>query len=172
MYIKDKDLIIRNTQAEDASTITAWWNDGQIMAHAGFPNGLGISIEKVRNIILKNTDLSRLCVIVYHDVSIGEMSYSMTNDTAEIGIKICNQEMQEKGLGSRLIHLFIEDLFNTYSVEHIVLDTNLNNTRAQHVYEKIGFKKVKVNHDAWKDQLGNLQSSIDYKLSKIDYSPL
>lgn len=49
--------------------------------------------------------------------------------------------------------------------QKIVLDTNLANTRAQHVYEKLGFKKVRVNVDAWKDQLGQWQSSVDYELS-------
>lgn len=52
--------------------------------------------------------------------------------------------------------------------EKIVLDTNLANTRAQHVYEKLGFKKIRVNIDAWKDQLGRMQSSIDYELSLSD----
>jgi hypothetical protein len=36
-------------------------------------------------------------------------------------------------------------------------------------YEKIGFRKVRVNIDAWKDQLGELQSSVDYELQKANY---
>jgi RimJ/RimL family protein N-acetyltransferase len=51
----------------------------------------------------------------------------------------------------------------------IIIDTNLNNIRAQHVYEKLGFKKVRTNIDSWKNQLGDLQSSVDYELLKEDY---
>ncbi|GMQ63572.1 hypothetical protein [Vallitalea maricola] len=40
---------------------------------------------------------------------------------------------------------------------------------AQHVYEKIGFKRIKVNYNSWKNQLGEIQSSVDYELLKADY---
>ena len=47
----------------------------------------------------------------------------------------------------------------------IFLDTNLKNTRAQHVYEKLGFRKTAVHHDSWKNQIGELESSVDYELT-------
>ena len=50
--------------------------------------------------------------------------------------------------------------------ERIALDTNVKNIVAQRTYEGLGFKKVRTNIDAWKDQLGVLQSSIDYELIK------
>lgn len=40
-------------------------------------------------------------------------------------------------------------MFSNYGYKKIILDTNLNNTRAQHVYEKLGFKKVRVKIRAW-----------------------
>jgi len=49
------------------------------------------------------------------------------------------------------------------------LDTNLKNTRAQHVYEKLGFRKVRTRINAWKDQLGELQSAVDYELTAEDF---
>lgn len=51
----------------------------------------------------------------------------------------------------------------------IVLDTNLTNAKAQHVYESLGFHKLRVNIDSWKDQLGRLQSSVDYELVESDF---
>ena len=53
--------------------------------------------------------------------------------------------------------------------QKIILDTNLTNTRAQHVYESLGFRKVRINIDTWKDQLGRLQSSVDYELVEQDF---
>ena len=51
----------------------------------------------------------------------------------------------------------------------IVLDTNLKNLRAQHVYELLGFQKIRVNHNAWRDQLGEWQTSVDYELIPQDF---
>lgn len=65
--------------------------------------------------------------------------------------------------------MLINDLFKDLGYKKIVLDTNLNNLRAQHVYEKLGFQKLRVNVDAWKNQLGELQSSIDYELAEKDF---
>ena len=61
--------------------------------------------------------------------------------------------------------MLIGYLFDHEGYEKIILDTNVKNTRAQHVYEKLGFKKVRTRIDAWKDQHGELQSSIDYELT-------
>lgn len=55
-------------------------------------------------------------------------------------------------------------LFEESGYEKIILDTNLKNERAQHVYEKLGFKKVRINYDSWKNQIGELESSMDYEL--------
>lgn len=60
--------------------------------------------------------------------------------------------------------MLIHSLFLNYGYKKIILDTNLNNTRAQHVYEKLGFKKIRVRDNSWKNQLGELQSFVDYEL--------
>ena len=73
-----------------------------------------------------------------------------------------------RGVGRKVLSMLIGWLFrNGYS--KIVLDTNLTNTRAQHVYESLGFRKVRTNIDSWKDQLGQLQSSVDYELVEKDF---
>ena len=41
MYLCHKHLIIRDALVSDAALLCRWWNDGAVMAHAGFPNGLG-----------------------------------------------------------------------------------------------------------------------------------
>lgn len=41
MFISnDNNICIRNATSDDAETLCIWWNDGSVMAHAGFPNGL------------------------------------------------------------------------------------------------------------------------------------
>lgn len=96
--------------------------------------------------------------------------YNVGDDTAEIGIKICDFSKQNKGYGKILLSMFIRSLFSNYGYKKIILDTNLNNTRAQHVYEKLGFKKVRVKNNSWKNQIGELQSSVDYELVEENFN--
>ena len=52
MNIEYDQLCIRNAEKKDCEQLAKWWNDGKVMAHAGFPNGLGTTateIEKICN---------------------------------------------------------------------------------------------------------------------------
>ena len=84
---------------------------------------------------------------------------------AEIGIKICDFTKQEQGLGKIFLTMLISELFRL-GYAKIVLDTNLRNKRAQHVYERLGFRRLRVNVNSWVNQLGDLQSSVDYELNR------
>ena len=165
MKIQYENLTIRQAEVADAKQLTAWWNDGAVMAHAGFPNGLGTTKEKV----IEGLGNGRM-VIEESDRLIGECIYrNVADGVAEIGIKICETDCQNRGVGRKVLSMLIGRLFkNGYS--KIVLDTNLTNTRAQHVYESLGFRKVRTNIDSWKDQLGGLQSSVDYELVETDFN--
>ena len=47
----------------DASTLYNWWNDGNVMNHAGFPNGLNISLESIYDQI-NNLPLNKRLFII------------------------------------------------------------------------------------------------------------
>ena len=176
MRIEKANLVIRSAVTEDAQVLTDWWNNGEIMAHAGFPKGLGQTVERTLQQIGKNQrGLSQLCLIEIDAFPVGETNFRIAENSAEIGIKICNGAYQNKGYGSRLLCILIDYLFldealkQVASIDRLLLDTNLQNTRAQHVYEKIGFRKKAVNQNAWQDQLGVWQSSVDYEMLRTDY---
>lgn len=168
MLIKDKNLTIRNATVHDAEILTTWWNDGTVMAHAGFPKGLGTTKSEVAESLANDTDdTHRRLIIELEDVPIGEMNYrNKGNRIAEIGIKICDFTRHDNGIGTRLLSMLINSLFVDYEYQKIVLDTNVKNLRAQRVYEKLGFRKIRLNVDSWTNQLGEFQSSIDYELTK------
>lgn len=170
MLLKFKNLTIRNATVNDAELLATWWNDGKVMAHAGFPNGIGQTAEQIADGIGRNTDEGRRLIIELDKIPIGEMSYgSMDGDTVEIGIKICDFSKQDKGYGKILLSMLISALFTDMGYSKVILDTNLNNKRAQHVYEALGFKKVQVRENAWTDQVGELQSFIDYEMQQKDF---
>ena len=179
MRLEQGKLCIKNAEQEDCKQLVSWWNDGAVMAHAGFPNGLGTNEEKVQKQIAADSDDTRRHLVIWYDGNrIGEMSYAnlgdsleeteedtIENRTADIGIKICNPTFQEKGLGKIVLSMLIRELFSR-GYTKIVLDTNLKNKRAQHVYERLGFQKVNIRMDAWIDQVGEKQSVVDYELTK------
>jgi RimJ/RimL family protein N-acetyltransferase len=174
MNIKHKNLFIRNAEAADAEQLCAWWNDGSVMAHAGFPNGLGCTPQEIRESLAKDSDATgRRHIIELDGKPIGEMSYRNMKDavgTAEPGIKICNASKREKGYGTKLLTMFIDALFRYYDYEKIVLSTNLKNERAQHVYErKLGFRRDRIEKDSWRDQLGELQSFVYFEMTKTEW---
>ncbi|MTI66982.1 MAG: GNAT family N-acetyltransferase [Firmicutes bacterium] len=171
MFIEKENILIRNAISSDAKILCKWWNDGEIMSHAGFPKGLGTTVKNIEEDLKNDTDKKgRRLMIEYERLPIGEMSFkNKGSKTVEIGIKICDITKQERGLGTIILKMFIKSLFEDYKFEKIILDTNLNNKRAQHVYEKIGFRKVRINYEWWKDQIGELQSSVDYELLKVEY---
>lgn len=164
MRICYENLTIRPAEAADAAQLAAWWNDGAVMAHAGFPRGLGTTVEKVLAVLRDG-----LMVIEENGRLIGECNYKNAADgAAEISIKICETDCQNRGIGRKILSMLISWLFqNGYS--KITLDTNPTNLRAQHVYESLGFRKIRTNFDSWKDQLGQLQSSVDYELTEKDF---
>lgn len=166
MNIIYKDILIRNVIETDAAQLASWWNDGSVMAHAGFPNGVNTNEERIKEQIKNYTDQHRVLMIEYKGKAIGEMNYEFSDDDrCEIGIKICDSTYQEKGLGRVILTLFIEELFKM-GAKTIFLTTNLNNKRAQHVYEKLGFKKIRIEYDSWTNQLGENQSIVYYELKE------
>ena len=166
MHLTHGDIRIRTAMPEDAAQLCLWWNDGNVMAHAGFPNGLGTTIEKeAQRLREQRDDVARRHIIEYNGLPIGEMHYhSRGGGVVEIGIKICQSDMQNKGLGKIILSLFIGALFEQMGYAKIILDTDLENTRAQHVYERLGFRKLRVNAGSWTDQIGRRRSSVDYEL--------
>ena len=91
MKIQYDNLTIRQADVADAKQLTAWWNDGAVMAHAGFPNGLGTTEEEVIE------GLGNGCMVIEESNRlIGECNYrNVADGVAEIGIKICETDCQK-----------------------------------------------------------------------------
>ena len=43
------------------------------------------------------------------------------------------------------------------------------NAMVSNLYEKLGFTKVRVNYGSWRDQLGVLQDSVDYEMTREQF---
>lgn len=142
------------------------------MAHAGFPNGIGETAQVIADSLKNNTDdTNRVLIVEMDNIAIEEMNYCNKGDhTAEIGIKICDFSKQNNGVGKILLSMLIFSLYSDMGYQKIVLNTNLKNERAQHVYEQLGFRKLRINENSWTNQVGELQSSVDYELYQKDFN--
>lgn len=179
MNVSEGVLVLRSAERRDAPQLTAWWNDGDVMAHAGFPLGLGQSVETTRKQIEQNERrLGQLCIVEIGGAPVGEASFWITGNEAEIGIKICRPDCQNKGYGTRVLFLLLDYLFHDevlsqkVRIERVIWDTNRNNKRAQHVYDKIGARRIAVVENCWTDQLGVRQSRVDYEMTRDRFEKL
>ncbi|MFA5235741.1 MAG: GNAT family protein [Bacilli bacterium] len=93
-------------------------------------------------------------MIIYKQKPVGEMNYRCHDLKAEIGIKICEAEYQNQGIGRNALKGLISYLFDELKMKTVVLDTNLKNKRAQHVYESIGFLSTGIRYQAFKKSIG------------------
>lgn len=178
MRIEKDNIVIRSATVDDAIQLNKWWNDGRVMEHAGFPNGIGESLDDtIANIRSWEGKLSQLCIMEIDGKPVGELNYSIKgNGGAYPGWKICDFNYQNQGYGSKIIMMLLEFIFtdedinSKFPIEKIIWDTTLENKRAQYVYEnKIGARKIGIQENAWQDQLGNWRSAVDYEISREEF---
>ena len=65
----------------------------------------------------------------------------------KLELKFVKLRFRKKGLGRIVLSMLIRELF-LKGYTKIVLDTNMNNTRAQHVYEKLDFHRVRIHENS------------------------
>ena len=178
MRIEKDNIVIRSATVDDAEQLNKWWNDGEVMEHAGFPNGLGESLEETISHISKyQGEVSQRCIIEIDGKPVGELNYNIKgDDIAYPGWKICDLNYQNQGYGSTIIKMLFEFIFtdeviNSNSpVEKIAWDTMVENKRAQYVYEnKIGARKTGIEKNTWKDQLGNWRGAAYYEITREEF---
>ncbi|TVP96084.1 MAG: N-acetyltransferase [Acholeplasmatales bacterium] len=161
---------IRPATPEDATVLATWWADGKIMEHAGFPKGLNTNHVALKERLLVQSKMDTLWLIEQHDGHpIGEMHHRIKNAQAQIGIKLCVASTQGQGIGPDALKWLICYLFTQFDITEIVLDTMIENTRAQKVYERLHFQKVNLLKECWQDQLGRMRTAIVYRLSRHDF---
>lgn len=160
MKLSFEDMLIRNAEDADVPFYAMWWNDGEVMAYAGFPKGLNTTLQKVAEIISRDNEKSSMHLVAeIGGRPVGEMSYKISGDIAEIGIKICDKDYRDRGYGKKLLSMLIAELFKR-GAQKIVLGTNYLNKRARAVYSRLGFKEVEIRRDSWLNQLGEPQTTV------------
>lgn len=165
--IKSGDIAIRPMldTAEDYQLMTKWLSDPRIYKFIhGKPKDLAW-VKKKYGPRIREKERVNSCFIEFKNLPIGyiqyfnikpyEKDYEMKNtqDVWAIDMWIGEPDFWEKGIGSKSLKLLVDFIFNNLKAEKIIIDPHVNNPRAIRVYEKVGFKKVKIlkKHEAYKD---------------------
>lgn len=153
--IKGKKVVIRPLEIGDEEYLYRWWNDGSMMEHATLAFGTLQSKERIRLSILKEIENSelyperkRFLILRKEDMApIGEINYNgfdSRNQKSEFGIKICEVDEQGRGYGIDALYHFIDFMFRFLNLNKIELTTMIDNSRAQSLYKKLGFKEIGI----------------------------
>lgn len=180
--IKGNKISFRPVQVSDGKLLCDWFNNGELMKHVGFNKGLNTSVSDLATKIAKevedkseNRSFRQFIVIENStNIPIGELSFNdldLRNKSCSIGIKICDLDKQRMGYGYDALSIFLNYLFETYGLHRIELDTLLENVRAQHLYEKVGFKRIGLKRDCWIDPQNCYRSAVlmDILREEFDY---
>lgn len=135
---------IRPLTENDLSYKIRWYNDERINKYLHYEEKFEYdkTLKWFKNI---KSDLSRFENIIEYNNKpvgiIGLFEIDKKNRKAGIYITIGELDIQGKGIAYKTMMKFMEYCFNEFELEKIYLYTDLENIRAQKLYEKIGFRK-------------------------------
>ena len=137
-------LFIRETKEKDLDHIMTLWNCPDVMKFVGFPNGLGISKEKMNvwfEKIQTKPNTKHYTIIDREEGYLGETyySYETTEKPASLDIKLL-EKGRGKHIASKAFAFAIDQLFKKTTADLACVDPHVENASAIHLYHKLGFK--------------------------------
>lgn len=147
-FIKSNRIIIKPITDDDLPMLMTWWNDGRVMVHVGYPQGLGLTINDMKTYMKKwrNDQTSIRMIICLKDATpIGETAfhnYRPELKETEIGIKICRPELWGQGLGTEALQAMTNYAFLHLGVKRVLLNPSKTNIRIIHVNQKCGYRTI------------------------------
>lgn len=141
--MEEKRIILKETGPEDLDNIQALWNNGDVMAYVGFPEGLGICSMKVEAWFEgQGRDRSSRHYSIYtEDIGYcGETWYGIDaqHGIAALDIKLM-PEAQGRGIAACALSFSIGEAFSNAGVTSVYVEPQKDNVKAWNLYEKLGF---------------------------------
>ncbi|HDV5708960.1 TPA: ribosomal protein S18-alanine N-acetyltransferase [Legionella pneumophila] len=129
------------------------------------------SIETNVHIAPWSKDILRDCVLVGYDCRVLEINNGdssilagyiisrISNNSCHI-LNLCiAKPLQSKGLGRKLLQTVLYSLSKYTQTESVILEVRPSNSAALHLYETMGFEKVEIKKDYYKDK-NNVEDAI------------
>jgi RimJ/RimL family protein N-acetyltransferase len=138
-----ENITIKETDENDLLNIMNLWNSGEVMLYVGFPNGLGVTIDKLNKWLTGiNQNKFRRHYSIYEDKIgyCGETYYEIDSehDLATLDIKL-QPEAQGKGIAAYSLSYAINQVFENNLASKAYVDPNPSNKSAWQLYERLDF---------------------------------
>ena len=154
-------LEIRETSLSDLNHILLLWNNGDVMKFVGYPNGLGMSIERLQKwyqyLESNRPKINHYSIYDQELGYCGETFYSIDSyQYASLDIKLFSKA-RGKGIANKALSYAIEEAFK-HGAEKVWVDPNPNNLSAIKLYKRLGFtESVMPKHLIDKEALDSVE---------------
>ena len=137
------DVVLREFEESDVPKKVEWINnpENNRFLHYELPLKVDKTVEWFRN---KDNTKRLDCVIEHECVPvglIGLMKIDRKNLNAEYYIALGEKSHKQKGVATKATKAILEYAFTVLKLRKVYLTVDLNNERAIHLYEKVGFKQ-------------------------------
>ena len=166
---------LRELERKDIPIINQWRNDPELIMNLGAVfRFINPDVDSLwYDNYMKTRNNSVRCAIINDDSDeiiglVSLMNIDHINQCAEFHIMIGSQENQNQGAGTFAVNAMLNHAFMNLNLHRVYLSCNVNNNRAQHVYEKIGFIREGLRRKA-RFKNGKFIDVIDYGILREDY---
>lgn len=139
-------IYLRPVEPEDVDRFVRWFNDPEVRAtiSTSFPMNRLREREFLDGLYKDHQDVILAIVVREGNAHIGVVSLhrmGLPNRNASFGIMIGEKSCWDKGYGTEATRLMLDYGFRTLNLHRVTLWVYATNTRAIHVYEKVGFRE-------------------------------
>lgn len=136
-------ITIKETDQSDLPNVMGLWNDGNVMSYVGYPDGLGVTLERLQKWLSGvNQNMFRRHYSIYADGVgyCGETFYEIDreHDLARLDIKLM-PEARGKGIAAYAFSYVIDQVFSNNLATKARVDPHPDNKKAWDLYAKLGF---------------------------------
>jgi RimJ/RimL family protein N-acetyltransferase len=154
MTMQSERVRLRPLRRQDASLLYEWITDRSLMIHNApyFPVSETDHEAWVEKMMCKRSDLVIFAIEelqTWRAIGTCQLyNMNLIHRSAELQIRIGEQEFQSKGFGSEAVQLLTKFGFNDLNLHRIYLNVFATNERAIRVYEKCGFQNEGILREA------------------------
>ena len=164
---------LRELEKQDMKKINSWRNNPEVISYLGAPfRYINQEVDdRWFDSYMSNRNNCVRLSILDDDVLVGIVSLTgidSLNRSAEFHIMIGETESQNKGAGTFAVKEMLNHAFNNLNLHRVMLTVLEDNTRAQHVYEKIGFMKEGLMREAYFKN-GKYENAYIYSILRSEY---
>lgn len=166
---------LRELERNDLTLINKWRNDSTLISFLCAPyRFINKEVdENWFNFYISNRKNTIRCAIMSDEsdnligmVSLIDIDY--INRSAKFAIQLGEEENRGKGIGTFATMAMLKHAFENMNLYRIQLEVLASNIRAQHLYEKCGFKKEGcLRHSVYKN--GKYEDMFVYSILKEEY---